>query len=263
MPYIILAILLLVASIGGFFVASLILLWVSRLFKVGNITFKSSMMIILVYVIFSSLLGLVLSLLNLGIISTIISLIVCFFVFSYLLKKYQVNWKKALGIYVSLIVINSVISLCIILPVRLFVMQPFYVKGDTMSPSLQDKDYLMVNMINKDFNRGDIVVFKYPKDPTQFFIKRIIGLPGDKIEIKDGKVLINGNQLDEKYLTAGTETILPLRGYGKMELGSGEYFLLGDNRDKSLDSRIFGLVDKSLIVGKIWFQLFPKFQEFK
>lgn len=129
-----------------------------------------------------------------------------------------------------------------------------------MEPNFYDHEYLIIDEISYRFNepqRGDIVVFKYPKDTKQYFIKRVIGLPGDKVKIQDNAVYINGNKLEESYLLAGTETVLPVRGYGEVTLAEDEYFLLGDNRGQSLDSRIFGLVKKDLIVGRTWIRGWP------
>jgi signal peptidase I len=154
----------------------------------------------------------------------------------------------------------AIISLAIILPVRYFLIQPFYVKGASMEPNFYDHEYLIIDEISYRFNepqRGDIVVFKYPKDIKQYFIKRVIGLPGDKVKIQDNAVYVNGNKLEETYLLTGTETVLPVRGYGEVILGEDEYFLLGDNRGQSLDSRIFGLVRKDLIVGRTWIRGWP------
>lgn len=154
----------------------------------------------------------------------------------------------------------AIISLAIILPVRYFLIQPFYVKGASMEPNFHDHEYLIIDEISYRFNdpqRGDIVVFKYPKDPKQYFIKRVIGLPGEKIKIQDNSVYIDGTKLSESYLPSVTETILPLRGYGDVELANDEYFLLGDNRGQSLDSRIFGPVKRDFVVGRTWLRGWP------
>lgn len=154
----------------------------------------------------------------------------------------------------------AIISLAIILPVRYFLIQPFYVKGASMEPNFYDHEYLVIDEISYRFNnpqRGDIVVFKYPKDTKQYFIKRVIGLPGEKIKIQDNSVYINGTKLNESYLPPTTETVLPLRGYSDIELASDEYFLLGDNRGQSLDSRIFGPVKRNLVVGRTWIRGWP------
>ncbi|MFA5020471.1 MAG: signal peptidase I [Patescibacteria group bacterium] len=154
----------------------------------------------------------------------------------------------------------AIISLVIILPVRYFLIQPFYVKGASMEPNFYDHEYLIIDEISYRFNqpaRGDIVVFKYPKDPKQYFIKRVIGLPGEKIKIQDNNIYVNGAKLNETYLPEAVETILPLRGYGDVALAADEYFLLGDNRNQSLDSRIFGPVKRDLIVGRTWIRGWP------
>ncbi len=156
-----------------------------------------------------------------------------------------------------------VIALAIIIPVRYYLIQPFYVKGASMEPNFYDHEYLIVNEISYRFEnptRGDIVVFKYPKDPSQFFIKRVIGLPGETVEVKDGRVTIfneenpNGILLDESaYLADGVVT----PGDIYMNLKDDEYFLLGDNRPSSLDSRIFGPVKNVFIIGKVWVRGWP------
>lgn len=154
----------------------------------------------------------------------------------------------------------AVIALVIIIPVRYFLIQPFYVKGASMEPNFYDHEYLIIDEISYRLNqpkRGDIVVFKYPKDPKQFFIKRIVGLPKEKVSIKDNKVYINDQQLQEDYLPADVETRLPLRGYSEVALADGEYFLLGDNREQSLDSRVFGPVKEDYIIGRTWIRGWP------
>ena len=154
----------------------------------------------------------------------------------------------------------AIISLVIILPVRYFLIQPFYVKGASMEPNFYDHEYLIIDEISNRFKepqRGDIVVFKYPNDTKQYFIKRVISLPGEKVKIDNNQIYINGTRLNEPYLAPNTETVLALRGYGDVELGSDEYFLLGDNRNESLDSRIFGPVKRDLIVGRTWIRGWP------
>lgn len=154
------------------------------------------------------------------------------------------------------------ISLAIIIPVRYFLIQPFYVKGASMEPSFYDHEYLIIDEISYRFSepaRGDIIVFKYPKDPSQYFIKRIIGLPGEKVEIKDNQVYIypvEGKRfmLDEGlYLGEEVET----SGNKSWQLGIDEFYVLGDNREYSLDSRGFGPVYRDLMIGKVWFRGWP------
>lgn len=176
------------------------------------------------------------------------------------------GWFKATVSFILETVKVLVLAAAIILPVRYFLIQPFYVKGASMEPNFYDSEYLMINEISYRFTepmRGDISVFRYPKDPRQFFIKRIVGMPGEVVEIRDGKVFI-GNQatgkkvpLDEsRYLAPGSVTTVH-GGYENFTLGNDEYFLLGDNREHSLDSRNFGPVKGELIVGKVWFRGWP------
>lgn len=169
--------------------------------------------------------------------------------------------KALLGFFFELVQVMA-ISLAIIIPVRYFLIQPFYVKGASMEPNFYDHEYLIIDEISYRFHeptRGDIVVFRYPNDPKQFFIKRVIGLPGETVEIAGGQVKIfngkhpNGIVLDETgYLdqdfTSTTRTVT---------LKQQEYFVLGDNRVASLDSRYFGPVKRSFIVGRVWLRGWP------
>ncbi|MFA4941448.1 MAG: signal peptidase I [Patescibacteria group bacterium] len=157
-----------------------------------------------------------------------------------------------------------VISLVIIIPIRYFLVQPFYVKGASMEPNFYDHEYLIIDEISYRFKapeRGDIIVFRYPKDPQEFFIKRIIGLPGEKIKVNDGQVYIYNNEyengfiLKEPYLTEGVKTYSLTDE--TISLGNEEYFVLGDNRNSSKDSRSFGAVNKSFIIGQVIIRGWP------
>ncbi|MFC1598847.1 signal peptidase I [Patescibacteria group bacterium] len=179
-------------------------------------------------------------------------------------STYDSLWKTVSEFFIEIIKV-VVISLAIIIPVRYFLIQPFYVKGASMEPSFHDHEYLIINEIGYRFDepqRGDIIVFRYPKDPGQYFIKRIIGLPNEKIKIKEGDIYIfnetypNGIILDEDiYLLEDIET--PHLGKTEFILEDGQYFVLGDNRDASLDSRRFGAVPRRLIIGKAWVRGWP------
>ena len=155
-----------------------------------------------------------------------------------------------------------VISLAIIIPVRYYLIKPFYVKGASMEPTFFDHEYLIINEISYHFEepqRGDPVVFRYPLDTRQHFIKRVIGLPGETVHISGGEIRVSndahpeGVVLDEIYLAQGIVT----HGEIEVTLGSDQYYLLGDNRVASLDSRVFGPVDRSLIVGKTLLRGWP------
>jgi signal peptidase I len=155
-----------------------------------------------------------------------------------------------------------IFSLAIVIPVRYFLVQPFFVKGMSMEPNFDDEQYLIVNEITYRFNvpeRGDVVVFKYPYDPSQYYIKRIIGLPNETVEIVGGGIIIYSSQnpqgivLDEKQYLTDEKTI----GETKVSLSDNQYFVLGDNRFASSDSRRWGPLDKKFIVGKAWIRVWP------
>lgn len=157
-----------------------------------------------------------------------------------------------------------VISLAIIIPIRYFVIQPFYVKGASMEPNFYDHEYLIINEIGYRFHepvRGDVIVFRYPKNPQEYFIKRVIALPGEKIQIKEGLVYIYnkenpaGIRLSEPYLEESVSTFNT--GEEIISLGADEFFVLGDNRNSSKDSRSFGALNESFITGKVLFRGWP------
>ena len=173
------------------------------------------------------------------------------------------KWSLFLG-FVSEMVKVVIISLMIVLPVRYFLIQPFYVKGASMEPNFYDHEYLIIDEITYRFDqpqRGDIVVFKYPNDTRQYFIKRVVGLPGETIKIENGLVFVDGpdgyEPLQEDYLFDDIETIMPLKGYSQVKLAQDEYFLLGDNREQSFDSRAFGPVKREFIIGRTWVRGWP------
>lgn len=164
--------------------------------------------------------------------------------------------------YVLELVQVVVISLAIIIPIRYFLIQPFYVRGASMEPAFIDHEYLIIDELSyrfKDPARGEIVVFRYPGDPRQYFIKRIIGLPGEKVQFVGGKVIIYSEEypegwiLEEPYIersifTSGDKTV---------QLEADQYFVLGDNRNSSLDSRFFGSLERRMIVGRVWLRGWP------
>lgn len=154
------------------------------------------------------------------------------------------------------------IALAIVLPIRYFVFQPFIVKGSSMEPNFQTGNYLVIDELSyrlRDVRRGEIIVFKYPKNTTQRYIKRVIGLPGETLEIKSGKVDVLDGQ--GRPLVLQENTYLPENettpGNLKLTLGPDEYFVLGDNRLASSDSRAWGLLPKNLIIGRVAFRLWP------
>ena len=149
------------------------------------------------------------------------------------------------------------IALVIVIPIRYFLFQPFIVKGQSMEPNFENSNYLIVDELSyrfRDPQRGEVVVFRYPRNVSQRFIKRIIGLPGEKIEIEAGVVMVNGKILDEsKYLLLGVQT----SGDIQISLDENEYFVLGDNRISSFDSRQWGTLPRKNIIGRVYFRAWP------
>lgn len=153
----------------------------------------------------------------------------------------------------------------IVLPVRYFLVQPFYVEGASMEPTFFNKEYLVIDELSyrlRQPERGEVVVLRYPSNPSLFFIKRIIGLPGDMVRMSGGKVSIQpagGTEapLDEsQYLPSDVQTIVA-GGDKTVTLGADEYYVMGDNRGNSLDSRIFGVLPKKDIVGRVMLRGWP------
>ncbi len=169
--------------------------------------------------------------------------------------------RKILGGLLELIQI-LVISAAIVIPLRTFLIQPFYVKGQSMEPNFYDHEYLFVDKLTYRSSipqRGDVIVLRFPRETSEFFIKRVIGLPGETVEVANGKVRIynkeyeNGFVLDEKlYLTQDYTTLTDTK-----TLKDDEYYVMGDNRAASLDSRIFGPLQRSFIVGRVWVRAYP------
>lgn len=154
------------------------------------------------------------------------------------------------------------ISLAIILPIRYFLVQPFFVKGQSMEPVFQDGDYLIVDEISFRFrepDRGEVIVFRFPQQPSQFYIKRIVALPSETVEVRGGRVKVysvkfpQGFFLEESYLAGGEVT----EGDVRLTLGKGEYFVLGDNRRASYDSRRWGVVPRRDVIGRVWIRPWP------
>ena len=153
------------------------------------------------------------------------------------------------------------LAFVIIVPIRVFLFQPFFVQGASMEPNFENGDYLIVDELSYRFRepqRGEVIVFKYPGDRSQRYIKRIIGLPGETIEIKEGEIVVSsqGKQyvLDEsRYLSSNFKT----PGKILVTLGQNEYFVLGDNRFFSYDSRRWGLLPKEDLIGRVFLRILP------
>jgi signal peptidase I len=152
----------------------------------------------------------------------------------------------------------ALIAIFIIVPLRMYIIQPFIVSGQSMEYTFDSGQYLLVDEISYRFNspqRGDVIVFKYPNDTTKYFIKRIIGLPGETLKIQgDSVTIINkdfpkGFTLNEPYISQDLKVGLP-NAHMEITLDNEHYFVMGDNRKYSSDSRVWGPLDKKLITGR-------------
>src|SRR5947209_13695751 len=157
-------------------------------------------------------------------------------------------------------VVIVVAALLAALLIKTFLLQAFYIPSDSMNPTLVQRDRVLVNKLSyhfHDVHRGDIVVFKRPpgeNDPTiKDLIKRVIGLPGDTVEGRDGQIVINGRVLHEPYTAKNS----PMNDFTPRKIPPGHYFVMGDNRSNSKDSRVFGPIAKSLIVGRAFIRVRP------
>ena len=161
------------------------------------------------------------------------------------------------GMVLSVWLRDLVISLAISCFIIIFLYQPVKVEGTSMMPSLEDQERIFVNKFVyrlEAIQRGDIVVFRYPRDPSKSFIKRVVGLAGDHIRIDAGIVLVNGHALDEDYVPRAYEDE---RSYPEIVVPPDSYFVLGDHRSLSNDSRDFGPVGQNYIYGKAVFGYWP------
>lgn len=145
--------------------------------------------------------------------------------------------------------------------VRFFLFQPFVVEGSSMEPNFHNAEYLLVNKLSYRLaapKRGDVIVFHPPTAPSVNYIKRIIATPGETVEVKNGQIFVNNTEIDEPYIPAEKTLVRNSEAANlKTTLGENEYFVLGDNRDHSSDSREWGNVPKENIIGKAWVILFP------
>jgi signal peptidase I len=154
-------------------------------------------------------------------------------------------------------VLDLLIAIGVSFFIILFVYQPVRVEGGSMEPGLEDQEKIFINKLVyrwESISRGDIVVFRYPRDTRKSFIKRVIALPGDRVSISYGHVYVNGKLIDEPYVP---EEYLDTRSYPEKVVPANAYFVLGDHRSMSNDSRDFGPVLRSYIYGKAVFGYWP------
>ncbi|MFP4108621.1 MAG: signal peptidase I [Desulfonatronovibrio sp.] len=174
------------------------------------------------------------------------------------------RWQTMLKEYAEALIIALILALFI----RTFVIQAFKIPSGSMLPTLQIGDHLLVNKFKYGIHMPfmdkyifefdgpqfqDIIVFEFPEDPSKDFIKRVVGLPGDVIEIKDKKFYRNGQSIHEDYIQHRDRRVVDKRDdFGPYTVPEDSYFVMGDNRDESYDSRFWGAVDREDILGKAW-----------
>ncbi len=180
-------------------------------------------------------------------------------------EEFLPSFTKSFVSFIFEVLKVVVISLVIIIPIRYFLIQPFYVRGASMEPNFYDNEYLIINEISYRFSdpdRGDVVVIREKKDVDDYLIKRIIALPNEKVQIMGGVVNIFNDEnpegiiLEENYLKKNIFT----SGNSTTTLKDQEYFVMGDNRSSSLDSRSFGPIIKDDIVGRAWIRAWPLYK---
>jgi signal peptidase I len=168
--------------------------------------------------------------------------------------------KKKNGSFWKEIIFYTLFALLIVIPIRTWIAQPFIVNGSSMDTTFRDGEYLIVDELTyqlRDPKRGDVLIFKYPEDKSKYFIKRLIGLPGETVDIKSDSVRIintanpKGVVIDEPYLHSRTF------GNTTVTLAADEYFVMGDNRLVSSDSRVWGPLPKEDLVGRPFVRLLP------
>ena len=154
----------------------------------------------------------------------------------------------------------AILALIIVVPIRMYIASPFIVSGGSMDPTFGNGHYLIVDQISYRFDepeRGDVVIFKYPNDTSKFFIKRVIGLPGETVELRNGVTIIKnemlpgGFTLDESYVKFKKNDTMTIT------LAEDEYFMMGDNRKASSDSRVWGPLKEGFIKGETLVRLLP------
>ncbi len=151
---------------------------------------------------------------------------------------------------------SLVIAVVLALLIRAFIFQPFYIPSGSMEPTLQIQDHIIVNKFVYRFHepeRGDIVVFRYPLNPKKDFVKRLVGKPGERVEIRNSRIYVDGREIPEKYLPPG----LRYQDFGPVLVPENSYLMLGDNRNNSEDSRVWGPLPRENIIGKAMLVYWP------
>jgi signal peptidase I len=170
----------------------------------------------------------------------------------------------SIGLFFWELIKIFLLAMAIIIPVRYFLVQPFFVRGASMEPTYLDGEYLIIDEFSYRFvhepERGDVVVFRYPEQPSQYFIKRIVGLPNETVRVENGQVIIQNEQHPQGAVLNESEYLpAEVRTGGKLTtiLKDSEFFVLGDNRPASSDSRSWGVLPRADIIGRVWVRAYP------
>jgi signal peptidase I len=145
---------------------------------------------------------------------------------------------------------SVILAVILALVIRIFLFEPFFIPSPSMQPTLDTNDRIIVNKIVYKYRsprRGDVMVFKFPLDTTRDFVKRVVASGGDSVEIRHSKVYVNDTAIAESYLPPNKQ----MNDFGPVKIPPGYYFMMGDNRNNSEDSRMWGPLDKKLIIGKV------------
>ncbi len=258
----------LIIILAGFFLQAYVLHYATKVLHVSGVLYKTAIKINLLESLLSIAVGIIsliiVHIIGLDWLLNILMIFFSFWVFHKLLQKfYQTTLNKNIKIYLIYIILTIILyvagTIFIAIPIRYFIFEPFYTKGAAMEPTFKENEYILINKISYRFNnpkRGEIIVFRYPKNPQKYFIKRIIGLPGEKIQFLDGSVIIYNDQYPEGMKLSEPYLFLNMKTWGisdePIEVKQNEYYVIGDNRNTSKDSRNFGPVNKNLIIGKYW-----------
>ena len=165
--------------------------------------------------------------------------------------------QRRLGALTELALVLTTVLL-VVLALRTFVVEPYVISGISMEPTFTDSERLLISKFAprwESLGRGDIVIFDSPREPGKRLIKRVIGLPGEMVLIQDGVVFVNGRRIDEPYLDPATHDYSQMRA---VHLETDEFFVLGDNRDRSNDSRMIGPIGKAAMIGKALVAFYPR-----
>jgi signal peptidase I len=226
---------------GYILLSAAILYWLEKLFNVPSATYQIALRIAVSF----SLFWLFITILTNLVPVFFLELVVLFFFFYWLTNQYyQLPWKKIVGVFLGYVILSSLVLITILLPIRAYLVLPIVVVGDAMHPTYRHNDYLIFNRLVNNLSRGDAVAFRLEDRPEAILISRIVGLPGEQIEVRESNVYADGVLLEEisRDFTPGEALVT---------LGPEEYFVLGDNRVASIDSRDFGPIPRASIEARV------------